>query len=87
MWLGIIILFMTIFLIFASGTYSNYKECEPYMEFVHVSYVSEYSRSAELDGPYTLFLLSCISLKNDLYLAYAGVIVGVALMIGGYIER
>lgn len=103
MWAGGFVALLTILLVLVSGSFVKYSACEPVMNEImaptgdQASFIrltetcsSNFFRNQDV---YSIGLCAqtyvhyCSGLRNNLYVSYIAVIVGVALLVGGFITK
>ena len=93
MWAGGIIIALTIIVSGLSGLYSDYSFCKniekasledirnmPTQETTITAFPSDYLKNFEIR-------MKCNSVSNNIFMSYLTIIIGVALVVGGFITR
>lgn len=103
MWSGGLIAILTTLLILVSGSFTDYSKCEPIMDEiisptgdpVPMIHLKENCAKSLVEGQ-TVFSLErcaqtyveqCASLRNNIYISYIVIIVGIALLTGGFLTQ
>ena len=93
MWSGLVLVILTVLVTGLSGLYSDYYSCLLFqqanagnMKILPTPGTSIIGNPAEYMG-YLEARLLCSSVNNNIFMSYLAIIIGLSLVIGGYITQ